>query len=55
MKISTIPRNEEGQTNIRKEKISDRVKNNINEQNKEQRTKNNGKPIENQGTACSGK
>ena len=30
-----IPRNEEGQTNTREEKISDRVKNKINEQNKE--------------------
>ena len=33
-----IPRNEEGQTNIGDEKISDRVKNKINEQNKEQWT-----------------
>ena len=31
-----IPRNKEGQTNTREEKISDRVKNKINEQNKEQ-------------------
>ena len=30
------PRNEEGQTNTREEKISDRVKNKINEENKEQ-------------------
>ena len=30
------PRNEEGQTNTREEKISNRVKNKINEQNKEQ-------------------